>query len=102
MADLYKLIGKKDVNLTISYGSEILIKNESDLIHMFNTHQGAEDIHLFVKKNADNPALTMVIPSQWDVVSVKSHVGEEVVEGRGVVEGRAIEEDVGVQVAGEF
>ena len=53
MADWYKLIGKRDVNLTISYSSEILIKNDSDVIHVFNTHQEVEDIHLFIKDNID-------------------------------------------------
>ena len=63
MVDLYKLIDKRDVNLTFSYGSGFLIKNDN-YVHIFSTHQGVEEIYLFVKHNVDNLVPSIVIPSR--------------------------------------
>lgn len=69
VVDLYKLIGKRDVNLTIlcdSY-SEFLIKNENDMIRMFGSYKGVDGLHLFFKDVVDNLVASIIVRFGWDV-----------------------------------
>lgn len=101
VVDLNKLIGKRDMNLTISCGSEFFIKNDNDVICIFSTYQGVEEIYLFVQDNVNNQVPSIVISFGWDVGEVEVEEQFEGQIGGQVRRGGKVEGDVGGQVRGE-
>lgn len=97
LVDLYILISRINVNLTISYDSEFLIKNDNDVICIFSIHQRIEVYTYLLKKNVEDPIPFVVIFSWWYAgkVQVGGQIERQVGGGskvKGDVEGQVGEE----------